>query len=291
VSPTAGPATPTVESLLPELAAIVGEREAVEILSAILDVPRFWPALNRAAIVGDGVAGMARAAARRVRAGAPLQYAAGSAAFRSWTLAVDERVLIPRPETEQLVDLVLGWSNGRRGGVVVDVGTGSGAIALSLAAEGDYDAVVGTDLSADALEVAAANLARLQRRISVPVEFLHGSLLQPVEGRQVSVVVSNPPYIALAEAAALPSLVRDWEPPVALFGGVDGMAVISALVPAAGRNLQPGGLLALEVDSRRASFTRDLIISDGSFDDVRIVPDLTGRERFVLANRRDAEEA
>jgi release factor glutamine methyltransferase len=291
VSAPASTAALTVRSLLAELGTIVAEREAVEIVAAILDVARHWPALNHAMTVDDDVARAARSAARRVRAGAPLQYAVGSAAFRSLILAVDERVLIPRPETEQLVDLVLSSSSSRRGGVAVDVGTGSGAIALSLAVEGNYDAIVGTDISADALEVASVNLAKLRARIAVPVELVQGALLQPIGARRARVIVSNPPYIALSEASALPALVRDWEPPVALFGGADGMTVIRDLVPAAARSLEPGGLLALEVDSRRASSTRDLIISDGSFDAVRIVPDLTGRDRFVLAYRRDAEEA
>src|SRR5262245_22627433 len=155
-----------------------------------------------------------RDAASKRASGMPFAYAVGRAAFRYLTLAVDERVLIPRQETEVLVDLVLKAEHGGRG-TVVDIGTGSGAIALALATEGTFDAVVATDVSLDALTVAEQNAAFHRDDLRAPVEFLHGSLLAPVRDRRVRALVSNPPYIAFSELEELPPSIRDWEPALA----------------------------------------------------------------------------
>jgi release factor glutamine methyltransferase len=228
-----------------------------------------------------------RAAARRAR-GAPFAYAVGRAAFRHLTLDVDERVLIPRQETEVLVDEVLRELGDARGegATAVDVGTGSGAIALALASESRLARVVATDVSLDALAVARANATLLSHALVARVEFRHGSLLAPVRDLRVRAVVSNPPYIAYDEALELPASVRDWEPAIALLSGAEGMACIAALVRDSADVLEPGGLLALEVDSRRASLAAELAASDGRYRDVRVRLDLAGRERFVLAVRQ-----
>jgi release factor glutamine methyltransferase len=264
--------------------------EARELLAALHDMPRHWPTLEQDQRVSteDWLRAI-RAAKRRVR-GAPLQYAAGRASFRHLTLDVDERVLIPRPETEQLVELVLDALRPEPGGVVVDVGTGSGAIALSIASEGNADLVIATDVSLDALGVAAENAKRCAAVLRTPVELRAGSLLGPVHERPLRAVVSNPPYISWDERSDLPSSVRDWEPAVALFSDEDGMAATARLVREAGQALGPHGLLALEVDSRRASVGAELVASDGAYEMVQVVLDLTGRERFVVARRREGAE-
>jgi release factor glutamine methyltransferase len=263
-------------------------REARELLAALHDMPRHWPAVESARpVTGDEWARAIRAAERRA-AGAPLQYAVGQACFRHLTLDVDERVLIPRPETEQLVDVVLDALRDEPGGTVVDVGTGSGAIALALASEGRAERVNGTDVSLDALAVARANVVRCARVLRAPVELRAGSLLGPVHERPLRAVVSNPPYISLDERDALPASVRDWEPAVALFSGADGMAITARLVRQAGAALGAGGLLALEVDARRASLAAELVATDGAYEQVQVMLDLTGRERFVVARRREA---
>ena len=118
---------------------------------------------------------------------------------------------------------------------------------------------------------------------------MHGSLLSPLSGLTVDVVVSNPPYIALGEASALPASVRDWEPASALFSGVDGLHATAGLVQQAADVLVPGGLLAIEVDVRRASLAAELVSREPRFHAVRVELDLTGRERFVLARRREGE--
>ena len=206
-----------VDAILSSMGATERRRESREIVAALLDVSRAWLS-GHAAVVADPaiVEASLAAAARRVR-GAPLAYAVGRAAFRHLVLSVDERVLIPRPETEGLVDLVL--QAGGAGGLAVDVGTGSGAVALALASEGQFDRVIGTDVSTDAIAVASGNAERLAIGWSTAVEFRTGSYLAPVRDLRARAVVSNPPYISYGEAIDLPTSVRGWEPVVALLSG------------------------------------------------------------------------
>jgi len=284
--------TRALGSLLGELTAglegagvALARDEARDIVAAVLDVPRFWPSANKNTLIDATAVDEARKAAAARARGAPFAYAVGRAAFRHLTLAVDERVLIPRQETEVLIDLVLEAQDGGRG-TVVDVGTGSGAIALALATEGLFDRVVGTDVSLDALVVAERNAAFLRDELRAPVEFLHGSLLAPLAGMRMQAVVSNPPYIAFAELDELPPSVRDWEPPLALLSADEGLAATRSIVRESAAVLEPNGLLALEVDTRRASLVAEAVATDGSYGDIVVHLDLTGRERFVLARRR-----
>jgi len=264
--------------------------EARDIVAAVLDVPRYWPTTHRDALLDPSAISEARNAAATRARGAPFAYAVGRAAFRYLTLAVDERVLIPRQETEVLVDLVLKAEGGGRG-TIVDVGTGSGAIALALATEGTFDAIVATDVSLDALAVAEQNAAFHRDDLRAPIEFVHGSLLAPVSDRCVRAIVSNPPYVAFSELEELPASVRDWEPPLALLSGDGGMAATRAIVREAARVLEPGGLLAFEVDTRRASLVAEAVATHGEYREVAVHLDLTGRERFVLARRREGNQA
>jgi|SRR5687768_1330770 len=264
-------------------------RVATDIIAALLEVPRSWPVMNRESSIDSVTVSAARSAVQKLCRGAPFAYAVGTAAFRHLNLFVDERVLIPRPETEILVGEVLERMNARTRtdgwGTAIDIGTGSGAIALALASEGHFDRVIATDASVDALQVAAINLQRCARVLQSPVELAAGSFIAPVSGLRATVIVSNPPYVAFAEMEALPSSVRDWEPPLALFSGHDGMTATSAIVRGAETVLASGGILALEVDERRASLVSDLLMRRGAFADVGVRLDLTGRERFVFATR------
>ena len=290
-------ADPTVLTVVEELtsslrlAGIADPRRiATDIVAALLEVPRSWPVMNRDASVDRTVAVTAHSAARKLARGAPFAYAVGTASFRHLNLSVDERVLIPRPETEVLVGEIIERVERRlpgapAWGTAVDIGTGSGAIALSLAAEGRFDRVIATDASSGALEVARANAARSEAALRAPVEFRHGSLLSPVRDVRAQVIVSNPPYIAFAEADALPASVRDWEPPIALFSGHDGMSATAGIVRDSARLLVSGGILALEVDERRASLVAELMMRHGAYTNVGVVLDLAGRERFVFASR------
>ena len=221
-----------------------------------------------------------RNAVRRRLRREPVQYILGTAAFRQLELHVDSRVLIPRPETELLVGAVLDWSTGAPGGTVLDIGTGSGAIALSLALEGTFERVVASDVSPDALEVARANAVRLG--LDGRIEFRAGSLFEVAgAGERFDVIVSNPPYVAESERGDLAPEVVSHEPSAALFGGQDGLDVIGRIVAGAVARLRPGGLLALEIGAGQSAAVTALM--DGWYVDVRTMPDLTGRERMVLA--------
>jgi release factor glutamine methyltransferase len=221
----------------------------------------------------------------------PLQYILGRASFREVTLRVDPRVLIPRPETEELVGVVLervtrGAGRDLKG---LDLGTGSGAIALALALEGPFAQVVGTDVSEDALDVARANAVELG--LDAKVELRLGDLFEPVRPEErFDVIVSNPPYVAETELAGLEPEVREWEPREALVSrGEEGTAITTALVEGAAGRLHPGGLLALEVGAGRAGRIAEKIRTVGGFGSPEVVRDLSRRDRFVLATRLDSE--
>ena len=260
------------------------QREARDILAAVLNVPRFWATANSVADASPLVARSVIRAAMHRAAGAPLAYAVRRASFRHLTLEVDERVLIPRVETEVLVERVLERCTPRTWRIA-DVGTGSGAIALSLAFEREFDLVIATDISLDAIAVAAANASSLAKVLKSPVEFRNGALLAPLAGEKLDAIVCNPPYISFAEIAELPADVRDWEPSVALLCPEDGLSITRELIRRAPSVLEEGGFLALEVDTRRAGTVAEMIAVDGRYSGVEVLLDLSGRERYVFATR------
>ena len=220
------------------------------------------------------------AAVRRRAAGEPAAYVTGVAGFRTLTLGIDPRALIPRPETEGLVDRVLALS---RTGVVVDVGTGSGCLALALRAEGGYRTVVGVDRSAAALELARENGVRTGQ----PVALVLGDLLGSLETGSVDVIVSNPPYVSEGEHAQLDRSVRDYEPASALVGGSDGMEPTRRLLADGLRAVRPGGWIALELAAERAAIAAREAAARG-WTDIAVEDDLFGRPRYLLARRRPA---
>ena len=210
--------------------------------------------------------------AMRRRGREPVAYIVGTQGFRRLELHVDRRVLVPRPETEHLVEAALGLPQGAR---VVDVGTGSGAVALALKHERPDLDVVATDVSPDALTVARANAARLE----LAVEMLEGDLLEPVTGR-IDAVVSNPPYVR--EGERLPPDVIGHEPHVALFAPEDGLGVARRLVSAAARS--GAAFLALEVGEGQAAAVAGLV-RDAGFHGVDLVADDAGIDRVVVGRR------
>jgi release factor glutamine methyltransferase len=207
--------------------------------------------------------------ARRRVAREPVAYILGRKAFRRLELAVDPRVLIPRPETEHVVEAALDIPHGAR---VVDVGTGSGAIALALADERPDLRVVGTDVSADALAVARAN----GERLGLAVEWLQGDLLEPVSG-EVDAVVGNPPYVE--SGSKLAPEIGSHEPAVALFGGQDGLDFYRRLAPAAAGV----AFVAFEVAGYQAEPVAELLGAEGF--DTHVVKDLAGIDRVVVGRR------
>jgi release factor glutamine methyltransferase len=216
----------------------------------------------------------------RLKAGEPLQYVLGSWSFRGHDLLVDSRALIPRPETEWLVELVVRGIDGPSPRIL-ELGTGSGAIALALLKEVSGTTVVATDLSVDALDLARENLAGFGDR----VEFRAGSWFDPIaEGEVFDVIVSNPPYVCEQELHDLPPEVRNYEPFLALSGGTDGLDAYREIVPQAFSHLKENALLALEVADTRASEVSELARLRG-YRHVRVERDLAGRDRFVLCRK------
>jgi release factor glutamine methyltransferase len=271
---------------LTEKGVEAGRLDAEWLLSAALGVDRLQLYLQYDRPLSSEEREAFKPLLRRRARREPLQYIIGRAAFRQLELKTDPRVLIPRPETEVLVQEVLDWASAGAGGVggVWDMGTGTGAVALSLAAEGAWTRVVATDVSPEALSVAADNAER--HDLSGLVEFRQGSLFEPLEeGERFNIIVSNPPYIAESEKGELQPEVRDWEPPEALFAGEDGLDVIRQLVAGAPEHLVSGGLLALECGLGQAERVAANVNATGAFTAVRIRPDLTGRPRVLMAER------
>ena len=227
---------------------------------------------------------------RRYLAGEPLQYVLGRWAFRHLDLLVDTRVLIPRPETEQLVDLVIDFLHEHtpQGGdplTAVDLGTGSGAIGLSLLTEMPLGTVEVwlTDASQDAIDVAQANIAGIGRAGMYGHIALGGwyeALPRSIQNK-VDVVVSNPPYIADNDPD-IENIVRTWEPSSALFAGTDGLSDIRVIVANARKWLRSGGLLAIEIGHRQSDEVVSLFEIAG-FNKIQKHADATGISRFVTA--------
>jgi release factor glutamine methyltransferase len=217
-------------------------------------------------------------------AGEPLQYVLGRWGFRSLDLFLDRRVLIPRPETEALVGAALDECRRLDARLAVDLGTGSGAIALALAAERVELEVWATDASSDALDVARANLAGLGRpaaRVRLAEGSWFAALPDELRGR-IDVVVSNPPYVMAGEMDELPDEVRGWEPEMALVSGDRGIDDIALIVAEAPAWLTRPGALLLEIDPRQAAAVQRLA-RDAGFGSATVWPDLTGRDRIVQA--------
>jgi release factor glutamine methyltransferase len=263
-----------------------GRLEAELLLSGILGNRRLDLYLQYdRPVTADEIARYRAAVRRRLRR-EPLQYILGEVDFRRLRLSVDRRALIPRPETEVLVGTVLEWAGGRPDLSAIDIGTGSGAIALSLAVEGEFGRIVATDVSADAIELARHNAQRCG--VAGRIEFRHGELwADNGDGARFDVVVSNPPYIAESERSSLEPEVRDWEPAGALFAGADGLSVVNAIVDGAWDQLNEGGLLAVEIGAGQGDAVRERACERG-YAAVRVITDLAGRQRIALASKPGA---
>jgi release factor glutamine methyltransferase len=254
-------------------------REALRLWSDLVEASPVDAIMGRRAPVsGEQVAEFLSAVDRRA-SGEPLAYVSGKAGFRRLALVVDRHVLIPRPETEGLVELALAHAPR---GIVADVCCGSGCIALSLADEGGYDRVLGVDLSPGALTVSAENA----RRTGLPVALLRGDLTASLATASLDALVANPPYVAAAEYAALDRSVLEWEPRMALESGSDGMDATRRLLDDGRRVVVPGGWMALELDASRAEATASVAGAFG-WQHVMIHHDLFGRERYLLAQRSE----
>ena len=210
----------------------------------------------------------------------PVAYLIGYREFWSMRLEVCPGVLVPRPETETLVEAALRWAARREALTIVDVGTGSGAIAIALAKELPGAQVVAVEREAPALRVAARNIGRLAPAIAL----VQGSLLGAFAAESCDLVVANLPYIPQSGEASLPPDVREWEPASALFGGTDGLDLVRELVPEAAKVLRPAGLLLLELDSVQVDAVAALCAASGLVG-AAILRDLAGLPRIVSVQR------
>ena len=228
---------------------------------------------------------MRRGMARLVK-GEPIQYVLGEWDFRTLTLKCDRRALIPRPETEELVTRGLGYlsteTQRRRGGLIVDVGTGTGAIVLSLAKEFRGEAAfLGTDVSEDAIALAKENAVRCG--LADRVKFAVADGLDDFDEPQcVDVIVSNPPYIETAVCETLDPRVKDFEPRLALDGGTSGLDFYERYLSDAVNLLKPGGAVFFEIGENQGEAVRQLMFDCG-FNDIRIEKDYAGHDRYAMA--------
>jgi len=265
-------------------AGIAGPADAEILVAALARIPRSRLFLEREREVGD-LSGALRSWVARRAAGEPVQYILGSWDFFGRELLLSRDTLIPRPETEGLVEKVLdSWRRGkRRGGRFLDVGTGSGAIAVTLAAELPAVKGVATDVSPGALRIARENARR--HGVAGRILFLRADGYSALKcGDRFDVVISNPPYVSEGEWRSLPAEVRDHEPPGALLGGADGLAVLKDLVAGAGERLASGGELWCEIGETQGEAVGRL--PSGSLRFAGLFKDLAGRDR-VACWRKD----
>ena len=212
----------------------------------------------------------------------PVSYLTSRKEFLSLDFYVDSRVLIPRPETEVLVENVLQAQEAPC--QLIDIGTGSGAIAISLAVNRPEWEVLATDISVDALEVAKKNA--VAHKCADRLTFLQGNLFEPLEGLpnpRFDWIVSNPPYVSTVEYSSLPPDVRDHEPETALLAGTDGLDVTTAVLEGAPQFLKPGGRVGLEIGHNHSQDVQGIVQSNSAYSGYQVIKDYSGVERVIIA--------
>jgi release factor glutamine methyltransferase len=257
------------------------------LLSEALRCQRIELYTRFAEVPDDDVLATYRDWVKRHAAGEPVAYLVGSKEFYSLKFEVDSRVLIPRPETEHVVIAAIDAvkSMDRETVAIVDVGTGSGCIAITLATQLPQARFFATDVSASAIELASSNAARHQ--MESRIEFVVGDLLAPVPTDfQPDLIVSNPPYIGLQEKDTVDKSVREYEPATALFGGVDGTEVIVRLIRESADRLSPNGYLIFETSPIIADHCRQLVAGEPEFAEPKILKDLAGHQRVIMVRKQ-----
>jgi release factor glutamine methyltransferase len=255
-------------------------RDAEVLLMHTLKRSRAWLIAHGDELFPDNLSKSYNELLERRTEGEPIQYITGETEFFGLPFRVTRDVLIPRPETEHLVEKVIKLAGRFPAPRIVDVGTGSGAIAVALAHELPHAQMTAIDLSAPALAVAEDNA----KRNGVDLRFLQGDLLAPVADERFEIVVSNPPYVPASDRATLSVEVREYEPALALFAGEDGLEVYRRLIPAAFDALTPGGFLTLEIGFGQSPAITGLLARSG-FEQIEFVPDLQDIPRVVCARR------
>ncbi|MFC5527233.1 peptide chain release factor N(5)-glutamine methyltransferase [Rhodanobacter ginsengisoli] len=273
---------PDVRSVLAKAAQRLGERADAELLLLhVVEQPRSWLFTHAEDVLGMDVQTAYAALVERRAAGEPVAYITGRRGFWSLDLEVTPATLIPRPETELLVELALERLPPDTGVTVVDLGTGSGAIALAIASERPRANVIATDASAEALAVASGNAQRLG---IANVSFMRGDWLAPLGERRVAMIVSNPPYIEAADPHLAQGDLR-FEPTSALASGEDGLDDIRRIVIDGREHLQSGGWLLFEHGWNQGKAARALLLKAG-YAQVFTARDLELRDRVSGASLR-----
>ncbi|HVY31763.1 MAG TPA: peptide chain release factor N(5)-glutamine methyltransferase [Polyangiaceae bacterium] len=256
-----------------------GRLEAELLLGRVLGIDRIGLILQSERPLSSPELSSFRELFKRRRAGEPVAYLLGEREFYGITLRVDSRVLVPRPDSERLVEVALERTRARSMlGSALDLCTGSGCIAIAFARQRQTWSVTASDVSADALAVAADNAHRTGAVRNL--RLLQGSLFEPVRGERFDLITANPPYIPAGEIADLPVDVRDFEPRLALDGGPDGLELVGKIAAQAPEHLTPGGLLALEIAADQGPRTAQILERAG-FREVTIARDLGDRDRVV----------
>ena len=271
---------PRIDELLRAARPRLEAGEADLLLAHALGRPRTWLFTHDGDEVDADATQLFETLVQRRAQGEPVAYLTGRRGFWRFDLEVGPATLIPRPETERLVELALERLPGGRALRVADLGTGSGAIALAIAMERPHARVVATDASAEALDVARGNAARLQ---VANIEFRQGDWLAPLHGERFALIASNPPYIAQGDRHLGEGDLR-FEPASALASGPDGLDAIRVIVAQAPAHLEPGGWLLLEHGWDQGAAVRTLLTSAG-FDEVATEVDLERRDRVTLGRR------
>lgn len=261
-----------------------GRRDAQILLLRVLGRDRAWLFAHPDAVFSEEQARQFDAWIERRARHEPLQYIVGETEFYGLALKVTPDVLIPRPETEHLVEAVLGRFSPGNVARIADVGTGSGAIAIALAHALPRAELTGLDISGAALEIARQNAARCE--VDGRIRWLKSDLLAAVRGESFDAIVSNPPYVA--EVEILEPQVRMYEPREALFAGPTGLEAYGRMIPEAREALKPGGWLLLEIGQGQREALRELL---AGWDGVEFVADLQGIPRVGIARRRLTREA
>ena len=256
-----------------------GRRDAELLLRAVTGWDRAFVLAHEEELLDAKVEHSFRAAVARRALGEPVQYIVGKQEFWGLSLKVTPAVLIPRPETEHLIEAVLARVSRDAGLQIADVGTGSGAIAIALATELSRARVLATDISEDALQIARENAAR--HGVAERIDFVRCDLL-PDASSKFDVIASNPPYIADGERDSLAREVKDFEPRQALFSGATGYEIYQRLLPMAALFLKPDGWLVLEIGAGQAAGLREML---REWRDVETIRDLANIERVVCARR------
>jgi release factor glutamine methyltransferase len=257
-------------------------QDAEALMRHALGKDKAWLIAHENEAISDGQAQLFRALVARRNTGQPIQHIAGETEFYGLPIRVTPDVLIPRPETEHLVEKVIEVAARFERARIVDVGTGSGAIAVALACNLPHAQITALDISRPALEIARENAGR--NGVSGRIRFLESDLLASVANERFAVVVSNPPYVAMVDRDSLSVEVREHEPALALFAGTDGLDVYRRLIPQAFTVIEPGGYILLEIGFGQSTAIAALLKQAG-FAGIQFIADLQGISRVACGER------